>query len=246
MKRFTLTNIAVILGTLACAMPVLAATTASLSPASVAMAPGQKFNVVITVNPQGTSNYVEKLEINYPADLIEAASFAFGSNWMPLTQPGYDSTDNSNGVMIKTAGYPGGLTSSAVFGTVSFSAKKAGSGTIKIGNASLAFEANSQTAITGSPTSFAVTAPVAPAPTTAPAKAAVQKTPATAPVQTQQVTETAPVQPTAQVEQTSQLAAVTNAVPQGSSNTWVWILAIIAIVLIGGYLLVRSRERTGN
>ena len=45
----------------------LAATTASLSPANVNVTTGQKFDVAISVNPQGTTDYAEKLEVDYPA-----------------------------------------------------------------------------------------------------------------------------------------------------------------------------------
>lgn len=236
-QKSALTSIVTILGAFAFAIPVMAATTASLSPAVVNITPGQTFNVVVAVNPQGVSNYAEKLEIDYPADTLEVTSFTFSSNWMALTQPGYDSTDNTNGVLVKTAGYPGGFSSSLTFGTVSFHAKKAGSGIIKIGNSSLAFEANSQTVITGSGATFAVTAPaIAPAPVVTPKKA-VQTTVTPTPASTGQATEVTPAQTTGEVNPTSQqpqVAAVAAANTGGSSMPmWAW-LALIAILVIGG------------
>ena len=240
MKKITLTSIAALIGIVAFAVPALAATTASLSPASASVIVGEKFNVTISVNPQGTANYAEKLEVDYPADMLEASSFTLGDKWIAMTATGYDSIDNTNGVLIKTAGYPSGFSSSAVFGTVSFIAKKAGSGTIKIGNSSLAFQASAQSAITGSGTSFVVTAPV-----TIPPKPEV-KTPAPAvtkpaPVTTETgiPTETATVTPTT-TETVPQTAAVAlssldNILTLGTGSAAVAsLVTIIVLLIIGG------------
>jgi len=120
------------LGMMVLAMPVFAATSFLLSPVNVNVTEGQNFSVVIAVDPQDVKNYTVKVELEYPADLVEVKSFTLGSDWMALSQSGYDLIDNTNGVLVKTAGYPGGLSSAATFGTVSFLAKKAGDGIIKI------------------------------------------------------------------------------------------------------------------
>lgn len=158
MKKNTLIRSISIIGALMFASPLFAATTVSLSPATINVTPGQKFNVVVTVNPSGTNNYAEKIELNYPKDVLEVNSFTFANTWIPLTQSGYDI--NTDGVLIKTAGYPAGISGSTVFGTVAFTAKKAGAGTIKIGASSLAFEASAQTAITSAGASFTIASPV--------------------------------------------------------------------------------------
>jgi hypothetical protein len=158
MKKITLTSIAaLVLGTMLFAVPALAATTASLTPVSVKVAAGQQFNVVIAVNPNGTDNYAEQLQINYPANLLQVSAFNLGSGWMALSQSGYDSVDNVNGVLTKTAGYPSGITAMTPFGTITFTAEKSGSGTITIGGGSQAFEKSGQTAITGTGAEFVVT-----------------------------------------------------------------------------------------
>lgn len=247
-KTFIQTSL-VMFGIVLFAVSAIAATTASLSPTTVNVTTGQKFTINISVNPQGTPNFAEKVEIIYPAETLEISSFSFASNWMPLTQPGYDSTDNTNGVMIKTAGYPGGITNSTMFGTVSFTVKKSGSGTIKIGNSSLAFEANSQSAITGNETVFNVSTPavvpiVVPAkpPTTKPTTQIAPKaeTQPTVP----KTTNTAPVQE-AVVEPTpnTQVAAV---VASGSqSYVWLWILPVILVLVLFGWWIYRRKSRTG-
>jgi len=161
MKKIIFTIMVGVLGLTIWSMPVLAATNISFSPPSITVKQGQTFMLTTSVNPQGIKNYTVKLELNYPVELLEVKSFTFGSTWMPLSQSGYDSIDNTKGILIKTAGYPGGLSSTASFGTVSFLAKKAGSGTITIGNNSLALDSTNKNVLSGTPqVSVLITAPV--------------------------------------------------------------------------------------
>ena len=158
-----------------------------------------------------------------------------GSGGMALSQPGYDSIDNTNGVMIKTAGYTGGITSLTPFGTITFAAEKSGSGTITIGNGSQAFEKNSQTAITGTGASFVVTAAtIAPA-VTPKASATTDLTPVTT-INGQVVATT-----TAQAAvAATQVAAVAGA---GSTNyTWLWIVLIIVVLALIGWWMYSRRS----
>ena len=129
---------------LALTAPVFAATTVSLSPTGINATEGQNFTLTVKIDPQDLKNYTAKIELTYPADLLRARSFNFGTSWMPVSQPGYDLIDNANGILIKTAGYPGGLAAQATFGTISFFAKKTGSGIIKLGSNSLALDATNQ------------------------------------------------------------------------------------------------------
>ena len=242
MKKITYTTLIGIFGAFAFALPALAATTASLSPATLNAVPGQRIDVIISVNPQGTANYAEKLEINYPADSLEVASFAYSSNWMALTQSGYDSVDNTNGVLVKTAGYPGGITAPTVFGTVSFTAKKAGNGMIKIGSTSLAFEASGQTPIVGSGASFTITAPPVIAPVATPVVTPKKATPA--PTKTEPKTEVIPAKTTAPSNAESQTATVSAAIPLSDGNSSVWIFfGIIAALALLGYAVFTLRNK---
>ncbi len=138
---------------------VFAVTNATLSPTTISSTLSSTFNVSIALNPQGTANFADKVEITYPADTLEMVSFTWASTWIPLTQSGYELVDNTNGIVIKTGGYPGGFSSIQNFGTLTFRVKKVGTGTIRIGNNSLAYESNRQTAITGNTTSVSVTSP---------------------------------------------------------------------------------------
>ena len=243
MRKLLFTISLAALGVIVLAMPALAATTVSLSPVNISVTSGKNFNVVIAVNPQGASNYTEKIELDYPADLLQVKSFSLGSNWMALSQTGYDLIDNTNGKLIKTAGYPGGISSSATFGTISFYAKKAGSGTIKLGSGSLALDANNQNVLSGAPSiSVAITAPASvPAAPSAPA--------AETPAETEQPAEQPVEQPIAPAApQPSLLAAIGGVLTLGTGSILLGILVgliILAIIVYVIYLL-RKRKNSGN
>ena len=252
MKKNILTITLAVLGAMFLATPALAVTNVSLSPVNISISQGKTFNVAVVINPQGVNNYTAKIQLNYPANLLEVKSFSFGNSWMPLTQSGYDLIDNTNGVLIKTGGYPGGLSSSATFGTVSFYAKKAGSGTIKLGNGALALDANSQNVLSGMPeVAFTVTAPAPVAP-----KQPVVPTPAVTPVAPVAPVAPAPQptteQPVAPVEaaQTSLVAAVGNILTLGTGSVWVGTLVTIVILAIVVYviyaLIQRKRKNFGK
>ena len=125
MKKTLITILLGAFGAMAIAAPALAATSVSFTPVNVSVRQGQTFTLTIGVNPQGVKNYTAKTELHYPADLLEVKSFTFAPSWMPLAQSGYDLTDNTNGVFIKTAGYPGGISSAATSERCRFSQKRA-------------------------------------------------------------------------------------------------------------------------
>ncbi len=157
-KIFSLILVGLVFG-----ITAFAATIISLSPANISVKQGQNFNLAVSVNPQSVKNYTVKLEMKYPADILEVKSFSFDDAWSQLKQPGYDLIDNAGGTLIKTAGYPGGFTSGASFGTIVFKAKKSGDAVIQITGNSLALNADNQNIIGGLPVETLVTiTPVAP------------------------------------------------------------------------------------
>jgi hypothetical protein len=222
-------------GAIFLAMPAMAVTTVSLSPASVSVVSGKNFNLTIAVNPQGVNNYTGKIELNFPADLLQVNSFNFGNDWMAFPQAG-DLIDNTNGTLIKTAGYPGGISSSVTFGTVSFLAKKAGKGTIQVGNNSLALDSGNQNVLSSTlaQASVNITAPVsppAPAPTPTPTPEEAVTPEEEAPVVVSPLTEQKPeVKP-------SFFAAVTNIISFGTGKVWIAIIVAIVILAIIVYLV---------
>ncbi|MDP2696379.1 MAG: hypothetical protein Q8O87_04010 [bacterium] len=224
------------------AMPALAATVL-VSPATINVVANQNFNLSLSVDPQGGKDYTAKIELKFPADLLEVNSFTMASGWMPLTMAGYDAIDNTNGSLTKTGGYPGGLSSSASFGTVSFKAKKSGSGVISLGGASLILDATNKNILTGSPSASVViaTAPVGtPKPSLAPqttttispsASPVVSGSPAPTPVETI-ASESPTASPLAAPagETFSLLAGIFNLASLGTGNA---IVIIVVLLLIG-------------
>jgi len=216
--------------------PILAATTVSLSPTSINETEGRNFALVVKIDPQSVKNYTVKMELTYPADLLKVNSFTFGTSWMQVSQPGYDSIDNINGILVKTAGYPGGVASQATFGTISFFAKKTGAGIIKLGSNSLALDATNQNLL--SPGNVQASFSIAAVSVSAPVK---EKG-------TEKVTETVTEEPTAEVQVTEE-KIVKEATPQTNlladlSVAWggtgqmtivimVMVLCLIALIFIG-------------
>ena len=245
MKKITLTSIVTILGTLAFSFPVLAATTVTLTPANVKVATGQQFNMVVTVDPQGTKNMVEKVEVDFPADLLEVASFTPGNGGMVLNQTGFDLTDNTNGVLVKTAGYTGGISAPTMFGTILFTAKKAGSGVVKVGGQSAAFLASGQTPITGVSSTFTVNAA-----SVSPTPKAKTPVPSLAPVTTVagEVVTATDTPAAVSVAANAQVAAAADAISSSTTSsagwgtiTWVLVILVVILIIIIGYMVVRRK-----
>lgn len=140
-KKTTISTIAILTGVLGFAGFVLAASNFSISlPQGNKYDPGDTFTASISVSPS-EKIYTVGIQLDYPANLLEVQSFTFGSTWMPLSQEGYDSIDNTNGLLIKTAGYPGGITSAKTIGTVTFKAKNSGQGAIQLTSDTFALNA---------------------------------------------------------------------------------------------------------
>ena len=126
-----------------------AASTIVLSQTSQVVNTGQIFTVNVVANPTGSTGFTVKAIVRYPANLLEVRSFTFRSGWLLLTQPDYDFIDNVGGVMVKSAGLPGGFTGAKVLGTITFRAKAAGTGTVNIDGSSLVLDSGSQNTFTG-------------------------------------------------------------------------------------------------
>jgi hypothetical protein len=91
-------------------------------PTDVVVKSGGTFTVRYFIDPQGDKNYTTKLVLNFSTTTLAVESFTFASGWIPLSQRGYDSLDQTNGILIKTAGYPGGVAAQTLFGTATFRA----------------------------------------------------------------------------------------------------------------------------
>lgn len=165
-NRFTFSIVAML--ALLVAAPAYAATI-SLSPTAVSVKKGQSISVTINADPTGSKLYTVKSAVSFSAALLEEISFAQSGGWVPLTMAGYDAVDNVNGLVVKTAGYPGGFSSATAFGKLSFRAKESGVAYITVTSASAAYDAQNKNILSGIQGSVTVTisqpVAVAPAPT---------------------------------------------------------------------------------
>ncbi len=254
MNKTIFTIILGVLGLVVLAGPVLAASTLSLSPTSINVTQGQNFNLMVAINPQGVKNYTVKVELEYSADLLEIKTFTLADNWMALSQQGYDLIDNENGLLIKTAGYPGGVSESINFGTILFLAKQAGSGVIKIGDNSFVLDQVNQDVLSSTlpQTSVVIASPVSEPESedeTIPEEPEdVITEPVSTPTQGQEeliqeqegktTTEEEP-----EKQKTTLLAAIGNILSFGTNNVWVSLFTGLILLVILVYFVLRLRRK---
>lgn len=108
------------------------ASTISLSSSNVSVKKGDIVKIIVSADSQGSYNYTFKSSVNFPSDLLSVDSWDWSEGWIPVAQVGYDELDNTNGVIVRTAGYGGGIMTSKEFGVITFVAKKSGQGTISV------------------------------------------------------------------------------------------------------------------
>lgn len=244
---FTIT----IISTLVLAIPASAATTLSLTPGNISVKQEQTFTVTVALNPQGAKNYTAKVELKFPANLMEVKTFTFGNNWLALSQSGYNLVDNTNGILIKSAGYAGGVSSPITFGTVSFLAKKSGSGVIEVGNSSLVLDASSQDVLSDAAVKASVViapkivaqVPI-PTPKASPSPVVLEGTPTPTPspepgIEENGTTEQETPQPT---PEPTLFATIGTIISLGTNNLFVGILVVVA-VLLAIYFIQRARKQ---
>ena len=244
----------IISAALALALPAsVSAASISLSPSTVSVTPGKTFTVTLTAVPSGAKVYTARANVSFDPALVSVSGFDLASDWLALKAGGYDLVDNANGALVKTAGYPGGVTAPTVFGTVTFTAKASGTATISVTGQSMMLDDSNKNALSGTQGSAVATIAAATAPAPAPAlakttvatksapKPAVAKTTAavSAATSTATTTESATTTPVA-ASTTSLAAAGTAAKPSSGSAVYVW-LAALAVVLIGGLVWYRNR-----
>lgn len=118
---------------------------------TVAVKTGEIFTVSVSVDPAGAKQYTARFTLNFPPDMLEVTAFELDHSWLAVSQAGYNLIDNNQGVLIKTAGYPAGFATRALFGTVTFRAKSAGEGAITVGKKSFILNAESKSTLSSRP-----------------------------------------------------------------------------------------------
>ena len=222
----------------------------SLSPLNVSVKSGQTFSVLVSLDPQSGKISTAKVELKYPANLVEVTGFSFvGPSWIALAQEGYDLVDNTNGSMIKTAGYPKGASVPIAFGTATFRAKQSGIATISVGDKTLLLGADGKNSLSGAvaPVSVTITIPIptpTPIPTLAGTVVSSTPKPIVQPTQSPEVTES--VTPVPSVEPSAQQASILGTIGNKldlGTDSWPVSLIVVLALVYGAYWLIKRKLR---
>lgn len=98
--------------------------------------------LTISVNPEGNTIYTAMLDASFSRATLEIISFSLNDQLLPLRASGYETLDNVNGVLRKTGGYTGGITSLTTFGTIQARVKNSGTATFMITDNSQLLDVN--------------------------------------------------------------------------------------------------------
>jgi len=225
-------------------LPAIAfASSITLAPTTVATTAGKTFSVTVGVNPTSGKAYTVRANLSFDPSAVELTGFTFAPKWMVLPQEGYDLEDNTNGVMVKTGGYPGGITAPTTLGTATFRAKKTGTATIAATADSLILDAGNKNTVAGNQGSVQITiaaAPVAPAPASVPAVTETDGTTAGEEAVTTTATEAEAAPQTA-----AALSPFENVLTFGTGSPAVAsLVTLVVLLLVGGSIWLWRRERS--
>lgn len=142
----------IFVGCLALFNAASASTVLQLLPREVSLKEGEDFSLTVKAIPASDTNFTVRLALNFPPEQLVFKSWKFSDKWLPLVKPGYDRLDEQGGILLRTAGYPGGFASAVTFGTIVFTAKKTGVAEIRVSADSFSLDANgSNLAVAGQP-----------------------------------------------------------------------------------------------
>ena len=228
MKKYIIVGTILLVG----AMAIVAnAGNVYLAPQSISVKAGQTFNVTVSIDPAGATVYTAVVNVKYPADLVEVKGFTQSGSWMTLNQTGYDLVDNTNGVLIKTAGYPKGLNGATTFGVVSFRAKKDGVGTISVTSSTKLLDSKNVDARTGSFASIALNVAKVPVATLNPNISTIST-----PNAEVSVTPSPTVEAVANQVNSGLFANLGTVLSLGTGQDWLAIIVLL-VVLVGAYFI---------
>lgn len=86
--------------------------------------------------PEGETAVITSAEILFPETMIWVKSLELAPGWLPVVGEEYQSLDNGAGVVLKTAGFEGGVSGRALFGTVLGIATGVGDASLSAGDRS--------------------------------------------------------------------------------------------------------------
>ncbi len=136
-------------------------TIVTLTPGEIREMEDSEFMITFLAHPAEGRNYTAQISFTFPPELAEFVSFTYSGGWVPVIRDSFDVSDNTHGLLVKTAGHPEGFSEPTIFGFARFRAKAAGEGVFafrnngfsldgegndvlsaSLGGASLAFESN--------------------------------------------------------------------------------------------------------
>jgi len=233
-------------------LPSLAlAASFQLTSSQTSVTTGQTVTVQVIATPGSSAIYTASAHLSFTPGVLQVTNFTFATNWMPVTQSSYNSTDNTGGALVKTGGYPGGFTAPTALGTITFTAVAPGTATVSATNASVLLDQNNTNEVSGTQGSLSITV-TAPKPATTPTTASTTKKTTVATTQSSN-TNTAAVNSSSSTndnvftsDQTAAVAAPEVAATNNSASNqaaaaglagvaWYWWLVLVLIILGGGY-----------
>lgn len=120
---------------------IVGAASLSFSTDTAHLTKGDNLVLSIKIDPHREKIYTAKISIVFPPEILEATSFSWGQESIPLVAKGYDQADNKRGILIKTAGFPQGIDQPITFGTIIFNTKATGPGIIRVADDSFILNA---------------------------------------------------------------------------------------------------------
>ncbi len=114
----------------------------SLSPTTIPVTPGKVFTVRVVVNPNGAKVYTASANVSFDKNLVKVDKFTPATGWT-FAVPG-GAFSNTAGTLTEGAGLIGGFTSPKLLGTITFTAKKAGTARILITSKSTALDTSNK------------------------------------------------------------------------------------------------------
>ena len=201
-----------------------------VSPSNGPYTVGDVITVNVSANPTGSTIYTAMLDARFSPSTLEVITFTLNDALLPLKQSGYDALNNASGILTKTGGYTGGITTTGAFGVIVLRAKAAGTGTLTVADTSKLLDSNNTDQQSGEQTnSYTIVAkpepqtPSTPQATTQttnkPEASAITKTSAPKTVVTANATET---------PATSTQLAAAGAI--GTSTMLMWALVILGLI----------------
>lgn len=95
---------------------------------------GQDVTLTLRINPDAINPvYTVSARLAYDTDKLKFKSVSFGDDSaVSLSKVPYYLTDTTEGIIVRTAGFPNGISSSAKFVRYTFTAVKSGQATISV------------------------------------------------------------------------------------------------------------------